>query len=170
MTSVERCELPELSLLSTYRDTGAYTDCYVTDIGKPVSQAEFVRAFYTTSLFKIERAILKLVVSKQSTDDGAGLLADSRLDSFAAWNVEARRDNQILLADFRGRTRSWLMSTPTSGTESGSTRLYFGSAVVPLRADDAEEPRVSMAFRILLPFHKLYSRALLSSAKTLLSQ
>jgi hypothetical protein len=167
--SVQRCDLPEISLLSEYRRSGAYTDCYAAEVGKKISQIEYIRAFYTTVPFKIERTILKWAVSKPSTDEEACLLAEARVETFAAWNVEARRDDQILLADYRGRTRSWLMSEHLSRKSHDSTRLYFGSAVVPIDDKKTRERPMGNAFSVLLQFHKLYSQVLLSSAKFRLS-
>ncbi len=169
MFSVERCDLPENSLLAEYRDSGAYTDCYFAEVGRKVSQFEFIRAFYTTVPFKVERMLLKWAVSKPSTDEEACLLAEARVQTFAAWGVEARRDDQILLADYRGRTRSWLMSERISGKAQESTRLYFGSAVVPTQTNETEGRRIGKSFSALLWFHKLYSQVLLSSAKLRLS-
>lgn len=154
-------ELPENALLQRYRESGAYTDCYFIDIDRGVSLADYIRAFYTTVPFKTERLILRWLVSKPSTDEDAGLLAEAKTERFAAWYVEAREANQILLSDFRDRTRSWLM-TKSSG---GATRLYFGSAVVPKLSRETQERRMERRFSILLAFHKLYSQVLLSSAR-----
>lgn len=169
LASVVRCDLPENSLLSRYRDKGTYTDCYTTDVDRRISQIEYIRAFYTTAPFRVERTILKWAVSKPSTDEDVRLLAEAKVETFAAWNVEARRDDQILLSDYRGRTRSWLMSETSSSNAGDSTRLYFGSAVVPIRIKQTEERRKENAFSVLLQFHKLYSQILLSSAKSRLS-
>ena len=130
LSAILPCPLPDASLLSRYRlQQGAYTDCYSTEIDGGVSQAEFVEAFYTTWVFKLERTILKWAVARPSTDAQAALLAQGGLDAFSAWTVEDRREDQLLLCDMHGRTRSWLMAAPA---ESGNgTRLYFGSAVVP---------------------------------------
>ena len=50
----------------------------------------------------------------------------------AAWRIEGQSKSELLLADFTGRTRSWLMSTPVTGSaNSPSTLFYFGSAVLP---------------------------------------
>ena len=168
MPSIQRSELPHGALLSKYQNGGAYADCYVTEIARPVSHAEYVQAFYTTPLFKVERRLLAWLVSKPSTDAQAGQLASGTLDSFAAWSVEERREDQLLMCDFQGRTRSWLMVVPVEGENSGGTRLYFGSAVVPARAPraGARTPDLGLTFRLLLGFHKLYSRALLYSAKS----
>ncbi|MDI1342051.1 hypothetical protein [Polaromonas sp.] len=168
MPSIHRSELPPGALLGKYQHGKAYADCYVTQIARHVSHAEFVQAFYTTPLFKLERRLLAWLVSKPSTDAQAGQLASGILDAFAAWSVEERREDQLLMCDFQGRTRSWLMVIPMEGENSRGTRLYFGSAVVPARAARAaaRTPDLGLTFRLLLGFHKLYSRALLCSAKS----
>lgn len=170
MQAIQVCDLPEVSLLSRYRDSGAYTDCYVTEIDRAVFLSQFVEAFYTTRLFKLEGLILKWAVSKPSTDEDAQALAKAETDRFAAWDVEARQDDQILLRDYRGRTRSWLMCESVSGTGQAGTRLFFGSAFVPTRQTGSDIRRLGIPFYALLPLHRLYSRALLSSAVSRLSR
>ena len=157
-------ELPQAALLRKYRDSGAYTDCYATEIAGSVSHAAYVEAFYTTWVFKLERLLLRWLVAKPSTDDGARRLARGELDAFAAWTVEGRAPDQLLLADFMGRTKSWLMVAPLDATR---TRLYFGSAVVKIR-DRSGQPSLGFSFSALLGFHKLYSRILLAAAKSAL--
>ena len=102
MASIEACELPYDALLRRYLDRGAYTDCYVTELARPVQQAEYVEAFYTTTVFKLERLLLSWLVARPSTDAQARELASGHLTTFAAWNVEARETDQVLLADFQG--------------------------------------------------------------------
>lgn len=121
-----------------------------------MSQAEYVEAFYTSGVFKLERLILKLLVARPSTDQQARELAAGQRDSFAAWRVEARAPDQLLMYDFRGRTRSWLS---VSGT-----RLYFGSAVVPVASSSPRKAGLGFVFTALLGFHRLYSRVLLHAA------
>ena len=168
MVSIEACELPYDALLRRYLDRGAYADCYVTELARPVQQAEYVEAFYTTSVFKLERLLLSWLVARPSTDAQARELASGHLTTFAAWNVEARETNQVLLSDFKGRTCSWLMTRTTSG--SRSTTLYFGSAVVPIVDKSSGQRRMGFAFRALLGFHKLYSRVLLRAAVSRLAR
>jgi len=67
MPRIVRCELPAESLLGRYVGGGAYADCYTTQVPFDVSHAQFIEAFYTTALFKVERAILRLV-ARPSTD------------------------------------------------------------------------------------------------------
>jgi len=162
--------LPAGALLSRYSGGGAYADCYVIDFGRVVSHAEYVEAFYTTAVFKLERLLLRWFVSRPSTDAEARQLAEGRRDSFAAWTVEARTANQLLLGDLAGRTKSWLMVAASTGAESPGTRLYFGSAVVPRRGSDPGNTSLGFVFTALLGFHKLYSRILLRSAAARLSR
>src|SRR4030095_15593720 len=132
MSSVRPSQLPATALLRDYQSAGAYADCYVTDVQGTVSQRQFVEAFYTTPLFKLERALLAWLAAKPSTDTDARALAAGTLDAFAAWRVERRDTNQLLLSDFTGRTKSWLMAgavEPTGTTEK--TRLDFGSGMCP---------------------------------------
>ena len=159
------CPLPADALLTKYRKSRAYTDCYSTDIARTVSHAEFVEAFYTRRLFKLERLLLRVFLSKPSTDLQARQLAAGELNEFAAWTVEARAEDQLLLRAVDGRTRSWLMVS-TTDVPSG-TRLYFGSALLLSRkAGNAStgKPMMGFLFKALLGFHNFYSRALLSAA------
>lgn len=164
MTSIQACELPQGALLGAYRGGGSYADCFGVDVARVVTQAEYVEAFYTTALFKVERTLLAWVVSRPSTDAQARQLAGGALNGFAAWTVEGRESDQLLLRDFSGRTRSWLMSAPLAGGVGGATRLYFGSAVVPAPSRRAGPAQMGWGFHALLGFHKLYSRALLGAA------
>lgn len=159
------CALPAHALLARHRADGAFTDCYAATLRRPVSLAEFVDAFYTTRLFKLERVVLAWFARQPSTDLQARQLAVGQRDTFAAWRVEARQSDQVLLADLTGRTRSWLMVAPASeGGGAAATRLYFGSAVLPLAQAATGRRRLGFTFHALLGFHRLYSRALLWSA------
>jgi len=103
--------------------------------------------------------------SKPSTDAEAAQLAEKQRDSFAAWGVEARDNDQLLLCDFQGRTRSWLMAEPMPPEQAPRTRLYFGSAVVRNRKSESEGKSSTFGFGVLLGLHRLYTVALLYSAK-----
>ena len=48
--------------------------------------------------------------------------------------------------------------------DANTTRLYFGSAVVPVANKSTGKGKMGFAFKALLGFHKLYSRALLHAA------
>ena len=166
MAGINRCAIPAGALLAEYQQAGAYTDCYMTDIDSSVTHTEYVTAFYTTAVFKLERFILKWAAAKPSTDDEAGKLATGTIDSFAAWQVEKRGENQLLLTDYMGNTRSWLMVAPVSSDGTSGTRLYFGSAVVPKGNARTGERSLGFLFRALLGFHKIYSVVLLYSARS----
>jgi hypothetical protein len=155
--------LPEHALLQKYARGEGYADCFTTEIARPVLHAEYVEAFYSGSLFKVERLLLAWFVSKPSTDAQVKELASGGRDTFAAWRVEERTADQLLLCDFRGSTRSWLM---VAAEGKGRTRLYFGSAVVPAVNKRTGEKSMGLAFKALLGFHKLYSRALLGAARS----
>jgi hypothetical protein len=167
MPSVRACPPPEEALFSKYAQAGAYTDCFTTEIAEPVSHAAYVEAFYTSRLFKLERFLLTWLASKPSTAAQARDLASGALDSFAAWRVEARSANQLLVCDFLGYTRSWFM---IDSPRNGGTRLYFGTAVVPARDKVSGQATWTFTFRVLLGFHKLYARALLRAARSRLAR
>lgn len=161
MTQARACELPAGALLRRYAEEGAYADAYRLDVDASVTLTDYIEAFYTTPVFKVERLLLGWFASRPSTDGQARLLAWAQRAEFAAWHVEARVANQILLRDMANRTRSWLMCEPDG---AGRTRLYFGSAVVPVVDKRSGKRRMGAIFHALLGFHRLYSRVLLRSA------
>jgi len=143
------------------RQSKAYTDAYVVTVPGMVMLPDLVDAFYTTGLFKLERFVLTVLVAKPSTDEDAKGLAQGVLNRFAAWTVEARTEDQILMCDYLCKTRSWLMCAPGP---AGFTHLYFGSAIVPDRILSNGEDYLGIGFHALLGFHKAYSVALLNAA------
>ncbi len=166
MFSIESCPLPDHALLASYRAAGAYTDCYCTVLSGAVTQAQYVQAFYTTWVFKLERWILSWAVSKPSTDVQAQQVAAGVIDSFAAWRVEGRSDNQLLMCDFQSRTRSWFMVERVESPDGVRTLLYFGSAVVPVQNARTGKAGMGWPFSALLGFHKIYSIVLLRTARS----
>ncbi len=159
-TPVRAAPLPPNALLMRYRDAGHYTDCFATHVAGRPAQAAYVEAFYTSWVFRLERAVLALA-SLPSTDAGATALAAGRDDVFAAWKVEARAAGQLLLCDVHGRTRSWLMTI--SENEGAGGTLYFGTAVVP-EAGAAPGASLGFPYAPLMGFHRVYSRILLRAA------
>jgi hypothetical protein len=162
--------MPDEALLGSYTRKGAFTDCYVTEVRNAVTLAQYVEAFYTTWVFRLERVILKWAVARPSTDHQARQLAEGAIDTFSAWRVESRSEHQLLMADFQGRTRSWFMVAPLADGDNVRTRLYFGSAVVPERDPATGKPRLGFAFSALMGFHKLYSHILLRAAGSRLNK
>ena len=159
--SVQPCDLPAEALLHRYQAPEGYADCYAGELPREVTLAAYVEAFYTTPVFRTERWLLARFAAFPSTDAEARGLALGERETFAAWKVEARAPGQLLLAALLGRTRSWLMCAPSGG---GSTRLFFGSAVIPVLNRKTGERRLAPSYRALLGFHKLYSRILLAAA------
>lgn len=166
MSAIRRIELPPEASLHRYRQNGSYTDCYHMDVPRIVSFKEYVATFYTTPLFKVERYILALLASRPSSDAGALELASGTSSKFAVWSVEDRKPDQLLLRDFLGRTRSWLMAVPLGAR---ATRLYFGSAVVPLSRSSEGAASFGFAFHAFHGFHHFYTKALMSAARSRLA-
>ena len=157
---VQACALPSQALLMGYAGGGGYADCFVIETAARISLARYVEAFYTSWLFRLERLVLTLA-SRPSSDLQAVELAAGRGCAFAAWNVESRAVDQLLMRDVTGRTRSWFMVAPSAG----GTRLYFGSAITTQRQGTSGPATVGPVFRALVGLHKIYSRALLAAAR-----
>ena len=150
---------PATSLIAPFlAQPGHYADGFRVDIAGEVPLPRYIEAFYTSPLFKAERAVLRVAGQPSSDADAAALATDAR-DRFAAWSVEARRDTEILLADISGRTKSWLMAEACA---DGGTRLWFGSVI--MATERAGRARIPTGFTILIGPHRAYSRALLSAA------
>lgn len=151
---IQHDDLPSDALLHQYDQHGHYTDCFRIDLPTAVSLAQFIEAFYTTWLFRLERAVLSVALRRRITDTHVTELANGA-QTFAAWQVEGRDDAQILLRDVSGRTRSWLHCL---AADDSSTRLYFGSAVL------AHDGTLSRIVTMTIPLHRAYARGLLRTA------
>ena len=149
-SKIEECELPIDALLRRYVDSGDYTDCFATNISRSVSLEQFVEAFYTTVVFKSERLILAWLASRPSSDHEARQLAAGDRNEFAAWRVEERNESQLMLSDFRNRTRSWLMVDPAGDSTCPHSRLYFGSAVAKKVDGSTGTRSISPPYRAVL--------------------
>ena len=167
MFSIEKRPVPPNTLLDKYSTNGTYVDCYSIEVPRQVSLPEFVLAFYTTFLFKLERFILTWTVSKPSSDNEVSHLADGIREKFAAWRVENRSENELLMCDFLGRTRSWFKVIPVS---QACTQLYFGSAISSRQNPKTRKLSLGFGFRMLLGFHQIYSILLLHSARSRIRQ
>jgi hypothetical protein len=106
-----------------------------------------------------------LAVSKPSTDIQVRQLAEGDIQRFAAWHVEDRNENELLMCDFIGHTRSWLMAAPVSTIDDIRTKFYFGSAIVPKRNPKTGALSLGSGYQALIRFHQIYSVLLLYSAK-----
>lgn len=166
MPSVQACTVPSPSLLSRYTADGAFTDCYVTELPTSVAHSDFVEALYLGTLMRIERKLIGWLLSKPTSNAHVRELAMGETADFAAWEVEERTPSELLLRDQTGRTRSWLMTQALPG----ATRLYFGSAVLPRIDHKTGARHMGPLFKALLGFHRLYSKLLLSSARSRLER
>lgn len=168
MKQVIEKENPVGSLIAEQAQlAGYYTDCFSIHLDQSVTLPEFINAFYTTPLFRLERLLLSLTVKGRMKDADVTALSRGESDRLAIWQVEARKECEILLS--AGSTKSWLMVAPQEGG-GDDTQLFFGSVVVPeppKREGDA--PRLGPVFDSLLSAHRIYSRLLLSSAAQRLS-
>jgi len=154
---VAPCPVPQDGLLQRYVGEGAtYTDCYEACVPGSVDLEQFVAAFYTTSLFRVERIVLRLALRKRIFDSDSAAMIAGETDTFAVWRVEARTDGQILLKDQSDLTRSWFSA---SVAQDGRSVVRFGSAVIA--APGASLP---LAAKLSLPLHRIYSGALLRTA------
>lgn len=68
MVSIRACDLPEIALLRKYLQGGAYTDCFVTEVAIRATHTEYVEAFYTSTVFKLERWLLARFISRPYTE------------------------------------------------------------------------------------------------------
>ncbi len=164
--------LPEGALLERYlpgpdaASHANYVDCFRADIEGRVALGSYVAVFYRTRLFRLERTVLGRLWKRPSTDTEAIAVASGDARAFAAWTVEARTADQLLMRAVDGRTRSWFMVRPASGR----TVLFFGSAVLPAPGDGSASALSSVLYRVLLPVHRVYSVLLLGAAQRKLAR
>ncbi|MEM1175432.1 MAG: hypothetical protein AAGI27_11500 [Pseudomonadota bacterium] len=155
-----RTTLPDDALLSRYAvaEDGValphYTDCFRTRLPLAANLETYVKAFYTTPLFRSERLVLR-VFGIRSSDTEIDAVLSGQQRNFAAWTVEDKTDEQLLMCDLKARTRSWFWVVP----DEEHTQLYFGSAVI------AKNGELRPAYRALIGLHQFYSHHLLSAAR-----
>jgi len=168
MFSVTQHAVPGDSLLRMFRGSAhperwrESGDCFAVSADRPVKLGEFVFAFYTSPVFRIERLILGLLAGAPSTDAEARLLAEGSGMSFAVWRVGERTATQLLMCDRYERTRSWFRVVPLN---DGKTLLQFGSAVASKTGNESATRTCGRLFRLLLKLHVVYSQVLLHAAK-----
>jgi hypothetical protein len=160
--------VPADSLLNTYHGGSrperwvGQGDCFSVGVEKAVTLSDFVYAFYTSPVFRIERAILRTLAHAPSTDGEARAVAEGSGAAFAIWRVGERTSTQLLMCDRFERTRSWFQVVPMAG---GGTLLRFGSAVAASQNRGTAAMSAGWGFRLLMGFHVLYSRMLLGAAR-----
>lgn len=166
MPAVSDRPVPPASLLGRLAaERRAFADAYALRLPRRVTLAEFVEAFYTTRLFKLERWLIART-GRPSSDADVRALARGEDRRMAAWTVEARAGDELLMHEDSGATRSWFKAE----AGEGGTTLWFGSALVPRRRGPGGEPRFGWMVNALMGFHRAYSRALLKAAARKLGQ
>jgi hypothetical protein len=164
-TMIQTRPVPHHALHKHYQDAGGYADCFAARLSAPATLADLIKAFYTCPVFKMERVILRILLSKKSSDEQARALAKGTRTHFCAWDVEARTETQILIRDYQGMTLSWFMVEP-----SDPETIYFGTAIVAAKGARPDTPKIPLLFSSTLWFHKTYSRALLWSTRRMLEK
>lgn len=147
--------VPPDTLLDRYRQHGGYVDCFETRVPGAVPLGDFVAACYNGRAFRPERWAIGLLLRRPAGPREVAALAGGRSDRFSAWRVEARTACEVLLCDYQGRTRSWLMVQ----REGRGTVLRFGTTVLPQGSRGG-----ALAVRLLAGLHRCYARLLLRSA------
>ena len=166
---IKQQAVPSDSLLKTYRGGarlehwGLQGDCFSVVVDAPVTLSDFVVAFYTSPVFRLERLILRILAGAPSMDSDVRSVADGSGTLFAIWRVGERTATQLLMCDRYERTRSWFQVVPLEGGDA--TELRFGSAVSSSRNRETGTLSTGRWFRWLAGFHVLYSRLLLSAAR-----
>tara|TARA_R110002074_G_scaffold44782_11_gene116494 strand:- start:3318 stop:3806 length:489 start_codon:yes stop_codon:yes gene_type:complete len=157
MPDVTPCAVPQGALLQRYVGlAGCYTDCFEVTLPGTVALPAFISAFYTTWLFRLERAVLTGLLRRRIRDSDVAALASGAANQFAAWTVEARQADQILLCDLAGHTRSFLA---VERMADAGTKVLFGSAVAPSKSGD-----LGRGVKAMAPLHRFYSSSLLRAA------
>ncbi|MEM8591143.1 MAG: hypothetical protein AAGF13_01325 [Pseudomonadota bacterium] len=143
------------NLISRYATRpGAYADFYEVSVDGEPDLERFLRTFFDTWVFRLERRVLRLLKYERTDRADVLAIAAGKSDSFAAWEVEERREREVIFVFAPPMGRTWL-----GVSDAGGTKLQFGSALIP-----REGERLPWYVRATIPFHRLYSRTLLSAA------
>ena len=162
---IDRAQLPINCLLTTQGMPHDYRDCFAVDLPMAIQLEAYIAAFYTTWLFKLERIFLGLA-GHPSTDQQAIDLAQGQLQAYAAWTLDARQPDQILMRDITGVTCLWLMAV----SSASGTRLYLGSGVKAMQCRADGSMALPFGYRALMGLHVLYSKALLATTASKLAR
>ncbi|QZD91391.1 hypothetical protein K3162_07340 [Qipengyuania xiapuensis] len=164
MIQVTAPQLPPESLLARRRGPECYRDAFRASVTGEVSLGELITAFFSSRTFLTERMALHLIGRGAGHAEIAALAA-GRTQRFAAWEVEAREEEELLMHDFLDKTCCWLavssrgedgaLDGPLPVPETGRTYIWFGTAV-----REFEGPIVSR----LRGAHRWYARHLLEAA------
>jgi len=152
--------IPDHAALDQFRCDHA-VDCFASDAPCTVTLPHFVEAFLTSRMFRPERFLLAVLLGKPSRDRQAMAFINGDVDRFAAWTADTDLPDLFIMRDFMGLTRAWFMCAPQ---DNGATLLYWGTISVSSEANQRRHRIWPRLFGVIMPFHRLYSRMLLSSA------
>jgi hypothetical protein len=102
MFSIAREMVPEDSLLKRHRGVvrperwGSYGDCFSVSVDRAASLADFVFAFYTSPLFRVERLILRVLAGAPADDADARALAQGSAKFGSAVAATPRHEARAL--------------------------------------------------------------------------
>lgn len=162
MIRVEERDSPKDSLLHQYTEKpGCHADAFMAEINFTPSLKDYITAMFGSPVFRIERVLLAVAAATPTFKKDLTAFALAEKDSFALWKTMERSDQELLMEVEKGRVRTWLMVEPTEGETS---KLWFGSAIVPKTTPSREVGDIGFTFKALMGFHKLYSRILLLAA------
>lgn len=65
--------------------SGSYTDCYGIKLDHAITLPEFIAAFYTTPLFRLERLMLAITPKGRMKDADVTAMASGESDTMAIW-------------------------------------------------------------------------------------
>lgn len=161
---VRAVDIPSGTMLKAYQaQEGCYTDCYAVDVAGAPDIERFIRIFFDTSIFRLERRILALSGLEATHADDVDALARGHRSRFAAWRLEGKTADELMLRFERPSGRTWLHVADVPD-QSGQARLFFGSALLPGARDNDKRPTIGWSLHAFLPFHRLYARMLLRAA------
>lgn len=159
MVDIQQVALPSDALLQEHAvKPGCAADCFMTVVPGQVGLEDFIRAFFHSPVFRLERAILTILAAKPTNLADVEALARGESAEFAVWQLEQRSENQLMMAVYHGsRIRTWLMVAPADN----GTKLFFGSAILA-RPDGT----IGGGFKWSKTLHEAYSRILLRAARS----
>ena len=164
MTRIAALPPPETSLLAQRRGEDWYRDAFRACVPGHVTLGTFVTEFFAGPAFLPERMALHLIGRGAGAAEIAAL-AEGTATRFAAWEMEAREADQLLMHDFLDRTCCWLavshegdasdLGAPHNAGEREQRFLWFGTGL--------RNPGGPFARWLKQP-HRAYARWLLAGA------
>jgi hypothetical protein len=126
-----------------------YSDCFTITVPSRISLQQYVQAFFTCPVFRVERMLLPVATS----DSEAEAISRGTSGRFGVWSVLERTDDELLATwsvdGYSMHGATWFRVIEVPGD---ATRLEFGSSVTPSEG---------LWLLPMMWFHVWYSRVLL---------